>query len=105
MSQTATATNAPQHMRALERANVVRLARAELKRQIAAQETTVAEVVVTRPWQAERMPVSELLISQKRWGRARAHRLLQSIGLSENKAMGTLTDRQRVVLAAVLQRR
>jgi hypothetical protein len=104
MGQTATA-KAPQHLRALERANKVRLARAELKRKIAAREVTVAEVVVERPWQAERMPISELLMSQKRWGRARCRRLLLAIGLPENKELGTLTERQRVVLAAVLQGR
>ncbi len=102
MGQIAAVEAAPQHLRALERANTVRLARADLKRRIAAQELKVSEVVVTRPWQAEKMSISELLMSQKRWGRARARRLLVSIGLPENKEMGTLTDRQRVVLAAVL---
>lgn len=102
MGQIAAVEAAPQHLRALERANTVRLARADLKRRIAAQKLTVSEVVVTRPWQAEKMSISELLMSQKRWGRARARRLLASIGLPENKEMGTLTDRQRVVLAAVL---
>src|SRR6185437_8212157 len=36
---------APQHMRALQQANRVRLARAELKRQVAQGELTAAEVV------------------------------------------------------------
>lgn len=102
MGQFATVDAAPQHLQALERANAVRLARADLKRRIAAQQLTVSEVVVTRPWQAEKMSISELLMSQKRWGRARARRLLGSIGLAENKELGTLTERQRVVLAAVL---
>jgi hypothetical protein len=105
MAQTAAVEPAPQHLRALERANQVRLARADLKRRIASRETTVAQVVGTPPWEACRMTVSELLMSQKRWGRARTKRLLVSIGLPENKEVGTLTDRQRVVLAAVLHRR
>ena len=45
MDATATAP-APQHMRALAQANRVRLARAELKRQVAEGETTVAEIVL-----------------------------------------------------------
>ena len=45
MEATATAP-APQHMRALAQANRVRLARAELKRQVAEGETSVAEVVL-----------------------------------------------------------
>ncbi len=45
MEATATAP-APQHMRALAQANRVRLARAELKRQVAEGEATVAEIVL-----------------------------------------------------------
>ena len=40
----ATATAGPQYMRALERANQVRLARAELKRRVAMGEIDVADV-------------------------------------------------------------
>src|SRR5689334_3275807 len=70
MDATATAP-APQHMRALERANRVRLARAELKRQVAESELTAAEVVLACPWEAESMSIAELLMSQHRWGRTR----------------------------------
>ena len=48
------------------------------------------------------MEVSDLLMSQRRWGRARCRRLLLSLGLPENKQIGTLTTRQRQALAAVL---
>lgn len=93
---------APQHLQALEHANRVRLARAELKRQVAAGKVMVADVVVESPWQARSMEVSELLMSQKRWGRERCRRLLLSIGVPENKPIGKLTERQRLALAAVL---
>ena len=75
MDATATAP-APQHMRALEQANRVRLARAELKRQVAEGEVTAAEVVVACPWEAESMSIADLLMSQHRWGRTRCHRFL-----------------------------
>jgi hypothetical protein len=93
----------PQHLRALEQANRVRLARADLKRRIAALETTAAEVVLDSPWEAESMELSDLLMSQRRWGRARCRRVLLSLGLPENKQVGTLTARQRAALAAVLE--
>ena len=48
------------------------------------------------------MTVSELLMSQKRWGRTRCRKFLQSIGLLESKTVGSLTERQRVTLAALL---
>ena len=96
-------TDPQQHLRALEYANRVRLARARLKRRIAAGEMSAAEVVLTCPWQAHTMSVSDLLMSQKRWGRARCRRLLVSLGVPENKQIGTLTERQRLALAAVLE--
>jgi hypothetical protein len=91
-----------QHLRALEYANRVRLARAALKRKIAAGELSAADVVLRCPWQAHSMSISDLLMSQKRWGRTRCRRLLVSLGVPENKQMGTLTERQRLALAEVL---
>ena len=102
MGNSAMRQAAPQHLRVLERANEVRLARAELKRRVAAGEVSAAEVISDCPWEAESMSISELLMSQRRWGRARCRRLLVSLGLLENKHIGTLTERQRASLAAVL---
>src|SRR6188508_590312 len=102
MGDTATVDAAPQHLRALEQANKVRLARADLKRRVALQQTSVVDVIVDCPWQAESMSISDLLMSQRRWGRARCRRLLVSLGIPENKQVGTLTERQRLALAAVL---
>lgn len=96
------ATGAPQHLQALEHANRVRLARAELKRRIAAGDVRVPEVVLECPWEARSMELSELLMSQKRWGRERCRRLLTALSIPENKQVGTLTERQRVALAAML---
>jgi hypothetical protein len=105
MGEFATSVAAPQHLRALEQANRVRLARAELKRQVAGQATTVADVILDCPWEAESMALSDLLMSQRRWGRARCRRVLLSLGLPENKQIGTLTDRQRLALASTLKER
>ena len=91
-----------QHLRALEHANRVRLARAQLKRQIGAGETSVAEVALACPWEAHSMSISDLLMSQKRWGRARCRRLLPTVSVPENKPVGTLTERQRLALVGVL---
>lgn len=98
----ATTTPAPQHMRALARANQVRLARAELKRRIAGGEVSVAEVVATSPWEAESMTISDLLMSQQRWGTTRCRKLLQAVPISENKTLGSMTERQRHALSAML---
>ncbi len=93
----------PQHMSALDHANRVRLARAALKRRVAAGKVSVADVVMDCPWEVESMSISNLLMSQKRWGHARARRLLLMIAIPENKRIGTLTDRQRMVIAEMLR--
>jgi hypothetical protein len=105
MDATATIGAAPQHMQALELANRVRLARATLKRRVGSGELTVAEVIVTCPWEAESMPIMDLLMSQRRWGRTRCRKFLTSIRMSETKTVGSLTERQRRTLAALLSAR
>jgi hypothetical protein len=92
-------------MRALAHANRVRLARAELKRQIAAGRTHASEIVRSCPWEVETMSVGELLRSQRRWGRTRARKFLGMLALNENRQLGRLTERQRVALAGELERK
>jgi hypothetical protein len=91
-----------QHLRALEYANRVRLARARVKRRVRAGEVSAAEVILTCPWEVQSMSISDLLMSQRRWGRERCRRLLQKLEVPEKKRIGTLTDRQRLALVSVL---
>jgi hypothetical protein len=102
MDASATVVRGPQYMRALERANAVRLARAELKRRVADGELPVAEVILTSPWEAESMAVADLLMSQHRWGRTRVRRFLAGVPMSENKTIGSMTQRQRLRLGEQL---
>jgi hypothetical protein len=92
----------PQHLRALERANAVRLARADLKRRVAEGDVTAAEVILSSPWEAESMTISDLLTSQKRWGSTRCRKFLQCVSIPENKTIGSMTERQRRALAQLL---
>jgi hypothetical protein len=92
----------PQWMPALERANEVRKARAKLKRGVAFGGVDVAEIILRCPWEARSMAVADLLMSQRRWGRSRCHKLLAQLPISEKKTVGSMTDRQRRALAAML---
>jgi len=92
----------PQHMQALAEANRVRLARAALKRAVLGGDLDTAEVVRECPWEVETMTVGELLRSQRRWGRTRTRKFLDSMQLSENRELGRLTLRQRSLLASEL---
>ncbi len=103
MNATATVAPAgPQHLRALERANQVRLARAELKRRVATGEVEVATVILECPWESESMAVADLLMSQRRWGQTRCRKFLSQIPMSEKKTIGSMTERQRHTLAELL---
>jgi hypothetical protein len=103
MNAVATIAPAPQHLRALARANEVRLARAELKRQVADGEISAAHVILECPWEAASMTVADLLTSQRRWGTTRCRKVLQSVPMSENKTVGSMTERQRQALATMLE--
>ena len=85
---------------ALERANHVRLARAVLKRRLRAGEVVAAEAILRGSRDTDTMTVTELLLSQRGWGPRRAAKML-----SESKTLGSLTERQRLTLAAVLSSR
>jgi hypothetical protein len=102
MTAEARVSPGPQHMQALERANAVRLARAELKRRVAIGEICAADVILGAPWEAESMTISDLLTSQRRWGHTRCRKFLQCVPMSENKTVGSMTDRQRHALAEML---
>ena len=96
------ATPEPQRLRALEHANAIRLARAELKRRIADGDTSAAAVILECPDAVRRWTVGELLMSQRRWGSTRCRKFLERNGVSEIKAIGALTERQRRLLAEQL---
>ena len=103
MSETAMMTPAPQRLRALERANAVRLARAELKRRIAEGDASAADVILDPPAEALSWAIGELLMSQRRWGNTRCRKFLSRHHITETKTLGALTDRQRHLLAEQLE--
>jgi hypothetical protein len=92
----------PQHVRALERAIHVRSARATVKRRIASGELTAAEVILGHRWELDTMPITEILSSQRQWGRGRCHQFLIRLAMRENKEIGSMTQRQRTAAAALL---
>jgi hypothetical protein len=103
MTQSAMMTDGPQRMRALERANEVRLARADLKRRIANSEISAADVILACPWEASTWSVGDLLLSQRRWGSTRCRKFLMRNQINEKKQIGDLTERQRRLLAKQLE--
>ena len=93
---------ADQRLDALARANRVRIARAELKREIASGGVSATEAILFHRWETEAMPVGDVLTSQRQWGDRRCRRLLTAMQLQERKTIGSMTERQRVDMAARL---
>jgi hypothetical protein len=91
-----------QHVRALKRANEVRQARARIKRRIASGDLTAAEVILSHPWEVESMRIAEVLLSQRHWGSRRCDEFLMRMSMHENKSIGSMTERQRIAVAALL---
>jgi hypothetical protein len=62
----------------------------------------VAEVILYCPSEADSMRVADLLASQHGWGQKRCRKLLVQLPISEQKTVGSMTDRQRRALAGML---
>jgi hypothetical protein len=92
-----------QRIAALQMANAVRRARAELNREIAQGSVSVLDVLHDPPSAADRCSVRELLMSQRHCGRSKTRRLLAHTEISEAKLVGDLTARQRQLLAVQLE--
>jgi hypothetical protein len=101
MSEICTAASS-QRVQALQRANRIRIARSQLKAQIADGHTSAAEIILSCPPEITTMPVAQLLASQRGWGEVRSHALLAQVALREDKSIGSLTGRQRQVVASLL---
>ena len=99
----ATMLGAPaQHLQALQRANAVRVARAELKRDVERGALSVGEIILNPPSEAASMMLTELLSSQRQWGSIRSRKFVLNLGMPETKTIASLTERQRSVLATML---
>lgn len=92
----------PQWEEALERANTIRFARAELKRSIGRGEISAKEVLEVVPTFMASCPIAELLCAQRRWGRTRARKFLLPFAINESRSLSELTARQRDLLIDAL---
>ena len=87
----------PQYMDALERANEVRVARADAKHRVFQGELSIADALRLECCQG--MTVFELVSSRCRVGSLKARRTLGEIRISEWRKVRDLTEHQRGLLA------
>jgi hypothetical protein len=92
-----------QRRQALARANAVRIARAKLKKDLAAGHADLAPLIVDPPEFAASAKVVDLLVSLPKIGQVRAHQILNHARIAPTKTLGGLTSRQRGELLNLIQ--
>jgi hypothetical protein len=89
----------PQYTGALRRAYEMRLARASMRRRVAAGEVDVREVVLSCPRELLTTPLVELLAAQRRWGDKKSRDPLAEVGAVREQVAGDAGPRQRGLVA------
>lgn len=92
-----------QRIRALRRANEIRVARAQLKRDLRAHRQTVVALILNPPEYIETMKAIDLLMAAPKIGRQKASRILNRCRISQSKTVGRLSTRQRNELSDEVQ--
>ena len=91
-------------MEALQRANDIRVKRAQLKRDLKNGHADIEEILATPPDYVATAKVFDILMAVPKFGRVKATRFLTQARISQSKTVGGLSDRQRAELIALFRR-
>ncbi len=86
--------------KALEKAQTMRKARAELRVQLKKGDVKFSEIVMREDPVIQRMKVSYLLKSLPRVGKVKADRIMDEVGIDESRRVQGLGKRQKEALLA-----
>ena len=100
MSESSAGTGVPgrsreQRLRSLEQANEIRMARAELKKNLASGTIKLVQILADPPPCVRTARVRDLLLVLPKIGSVKAARILAHCGIAHAKTLGGLTERQR----------
>ena len=93
-----------QRMEALKRANEIRTARAQLKRDLKAGRRSIHDLLLGPPEYVETAKVFDMLLAVPKYGRVKVNKVLQVCRISPSKTIGGLSQRQRAELVSMLRR-
>lgn len=93
-----------QRLEALERANRVRTKRARLKKEMKAGRIELVTLLKRPPAYIRTMRLIDLLLATPKYGRVKAHKILQQGRVSPSKTIGGLSERQRNEMVRLLTR-
>ena len=101
----APARSLDQRMEVLQRANDVRVQRAQLKRDLKAGDAQIEEILLEPPEFVSTAKVFDMLMAVPKFGRVKAARLLNQCRISQSKTVGGLSERQRTELVDLFNHR
>ena len=93
-----------QRLDALERANVVRTRRAQLKRDLKSGRSSIHSLLESPPEYIETAKVFDMLLAVPKYGRVKVNKVLTQCRISPSKTIGGLSQRQRDELVKLLRR-
>lgn len=93
-----------QRMDALARANEVRSARAQLKRDLKAGRCSIHSLLLDPPEYLETAKAFDMLLAVPKYGRVKVNKMLLACRISPSKTIGGLSERQRAELVSLLRR-
>src|SRR5262245_45715320 len=93
-----------QRMKALQRANDIRVRRAKLKKDLKDGRVKIVKILENPPEYVSTAKVFDMLLAVPKFGRVKAARFLNQCRISQSKTVGGLSDRQRTELITLLHR-
>jgi hypothetical protein len=93
-----------QRMDALKRANGIRTARAQLKKDLKAGRVSIQDLLDSPPDYVLTAKVFDMLLAVPKYGRVKTNRVLNQCRISPAKTIGGLSERQRKEMVSLLRR-
>ena len=101
----APARSLDQRMEALQRANDIRVRRAQLKKDLKDGQAQIESILLDPPDYVSTAKVFDMLMAVPKFGRVKAARLLNQCRISQSKTVGGLSERQRAELVNLFNNR
>jgi hypothetical protein len=93
-----------QRLDALDKANVVRSRRAQLKRDLKSGRSSIHTLLLEPPEYIHTAKVFDMLLAVPKYGRVKVNKVLTQCRISPSKTIGGLSQRQRDELVKLLRR-
>ena len=93
-----------QRMKALNKANEIRTARAQLKRDLKAGKVKIEKLLLSPPEYVMSAKAFDKILAVPKYGRVKANKILSQCRISPSKTIGGLSERQRAELVHMLRR-